>query len=192
MFKKLNTKSLLAVFGVLLVVVVISQLFKSKQGDRNFESQLFTIDTAKVSSITIVPKGSTDEVKIIKSHNTWSLQSKGGTYKAQQGIPKAMLGELLSLRTEQIVGTEKAEWNNFELSDTSSTWVRVEEGKKVVADFRIGKFSFRQPSTMISYIRLANDEKVYAVNGFLAMTYNRNLNDLRDTTRVDANNNSAK
>lgn len=185
MFKKLNTKTLLVVFGVLFAIVLITQLFKNKQGDRNFETQLFTIDTAKVSSITIVPKGSTDEIRLVKSGVTWSLQTKGKTYKAEQSIPKGMLGELHGIKAEQIVGTEKSEWNKFELNDTSTIWVRVDEGNKRTADFRVGKFSFRQPSTMITYIRLANDEKVYAVNGFLAMTFGRSPDEFKAKPQVD-------
>lgn len=185
MFKKLNTKTLLVAFGILLVIVVVTQLFKSKQGDRNFESQLFSIDTAKVSAIIIVPKGGRDEVKLVKSANTWSVQTRGNTYKAEQSIPKAMLNELRSIKAEQITATEESEWNTFELSDTSSIWVRVEEGNKRVADFRIGKFSFRQPSTMITYIRLANDERVYAINGFLAMSFGRNPDELKEKTQTN-------
>jgi len=187
MFKKLNTKTLFITFGLLLAIVVITQLWKNKQGDSNFKSELFTIDTAQVSSITIVPKGSKDEVKLVKSGNTWSLQTTGRTYKADQSIPRGMLAELLSIRADQIAGTEKSEWPQFELSDTSSTWVRVEEKGKVTGDFRIGKFSFKQPNTMTTYIRLANDENVYAISGFLAMSFNRTLNDLRDKTFVDVN-----
>lgn len=187
MFKKLNTKTLIAVFGVLLVVVVVTQLFKSKQGDRNFESQLFTIDTSRVETIVILPKGSKDEVKLVNVNYNWTLQFKGKTYKADQSIPKGMLMELVNLRAERIAATEKSEWMQFQLSEDSATHVKLEEKGKMLADLYVGKFSFQQPNTMTTYIRLANDEKVYAVSGYMAMTFNRDPNDFRDKKLVNVN-----
>jgi hypothetical protein len=187
MFRKLNTKTLLVIFVTLLAIVVVMQLFKSKQSDRNFDSQLFTIDTAKVSTIVITPKGTNEEFRLVRSGNQWSLQWKGKSYLADRSITSGMLAEVLATNAERIAGTEKSEWAQFQLSDSSATKVRIEEGTKTVADFRIGKFSFQQPNSMTTYIRLADDEKVYAVNGFMAMSFNRNPDDLRDKTLVDVN-----
>lgn len=187
MFKKLNTRTLLAIFGVLLAIVIVSQLLKSKQGDRNFESQLFTMDTSRVETIVIFPKGSKDEVKLVNADHNWTLQYKGKTYRADQSIPKGMLTELITMRAERIAATEQSEWSKFELSEDSATHVRLELKGKIMADFYVGKFSFQQPNTMTTYIRLADDDKVYAVSGYIAMTFNRNPNDLRDKTLVNVN-----
>ena len=60
---------------------------------------------------------------------------------------------------------------------------RAEGG--VIADVLIGKFSFQQnPQKITTYVRLYDEDDVYAVEGFLAMTFNRNTNDLRNKTLV--------
>ncbi len=38
---------------------------------------------------------------------------------------------------------------------------------------------------MITYIRLANNEKVYAVKGFLLMTFGKNPNEFKAKPQVD-------
>jgi hypothetical protein len=188
MFNKLNTKTLAITFGILLIVVIAVQLFKGgKQSDRNFASQLFSVDTAKVSSIIITPKGNPGDIKLVRSGNTWTLVSGGKTYKTEKGIAGAMLNELQHMKADRVVATEKSEWTQFEVTDTTSTRVRVEEGDNLTADFRIGKFSFQQPNTMTTYIRLSDNDQVYAINGLPGMTFNRNTNDLRDKTLVDVN-----
>jgi hypothetical protein len=96
-----------------------------------------------------------------------------------------MLNELMTIKADRVAATEKSEWSQYELTDTSSTRVKVEEGGKITADFRIGKFSFQQPNTMTTYIRLSDGDQVYAVNGFPGMTFNRNAGDLRDKTLVN-------
>src|SRR5512145_2891390 len=126
MFNKLNTKTLAIAFGALLVLVIAIQLFKGgKESDRNFASQLFTVDTSKVSSIIITPKGNSDEIKLTRSGNTWTFQSKGKTYKPEKGIVGAMLNELLNIKADRVAATEKSEWSQYELTDTSSTRVKV-------------------------------------------------------------------
>lgn len=188
MFNKLNTKTLAIAFGILLMVVIAVQLFKGgKQSDRNFVRQLFSVDTAKVSSIIITPKGNSGDIKLVRSGNTWTLVSGGKTYKTEKGVAGAMLNELQQIKADRVVATEKSEWAQFEVTDSTSTSVRVKEGNKITADFRIGKFSFQQPNTMTTYIRLSDDDQVYAINGLPGMTFNRNTNDLRDKTLVDVN-----
>jgi hypothetical protein len=145
------------------------------------------MDTSRVDAIVIVPKGSQAEVELVNGDHSWTLQFKGKTYRADQSIPKGILSELISTRAERIAATEQSEWSKFQLSEDSAIHVRLEARGKIVADFYVGKFSFQQPNTMTTYIRLANDDKVYAVNGYMAMTFNRNPNDLRDKTLVNVN-----
>ena len=47
-------------------------------------------------------------------------------------------------------------------------------------DIIIGKYSFKQPQSISSYIRLTEEDKVYEVDGLLSITFNQNANFFRD------------
>ena len=54
MYKKLNIKSLVIIFAILLVLVIIVFYVDSKKGERTFRSNIVDIDTTKVTSIIII------------------------------------------------------------------------------------------------------------------------------------------
>jgi hypothetical protein len=71
--------------------------------------------------------------------------------------------------------------------------VLIKEGKKTTLDMIIGRFNYQPPpqgypgygqqyGTGITYVRNRDDDEVYAVEGFLAMTFNQGFNNWRDQT----------
>jgi len=44
----------------------------------------------------------------------------------------------------------------------------------------IGKFTYRQPGSMTTYVRVSGDNNVYSVNGFLEFSFNHNADYFRD------------
>lgn len=186
MFNKLNFKTLLIIFGSLLVLVILTQLFKIRGSERNFNSQLFTIDTAKISTIYIKPKGVSDEIKIIRNGSSWIIDLKGKNLRADINAINGMLSELAGIKADRIAGTDKSQWTEYEVTD-SAIKVRVEQEGKIVADFLVGKFSYQQnPQKFTTFIRKNSEDETYAVQGFLSMTFGRGINDLRDKTLVNS------
>ena len=183
MFKKLNLKNLLIIFGGLFVLVVILKLCEHSKGDRNFRANFFEIDTAKISSISIISRGSKEEVRIIRSGKLWNLIKKNKSHRAEKSAVESMIIELQNMKPDYVAAMEKSEWPQYQVTDTGSTRVKVEEGKKLVADFLVGKLSFKQYQ-QTTYVRLYNEDNIYAVNGILAMTFNREANDFRDKSMV--------
>jgi len=183
MFKKLNLKKLLIIFGGLFVLVVILKLCEHNKGDRNFRANFFEIDTAKISAISIISRGSKEEVRIIRSGKFWNLIKKNKSHRAEKGAVESIISEIQNMKPDYVAAMEKSEWPQYQVTDTGSTRVKVEEGKKLVADFLVGKLSFKQYQ-QTTYVRLYNEDNVYAVNGILAMTFNREANDFRDKSMV--------
>jgi hypothetical protein len=68
----------------------------------------------------------------------------------------------------------------------------VFEGSKLALDLVVGRFSFQQPRTMNTFVRLFNDKDVYEVDGFLDMTFNQGANIFRDGTVIKSDQNSWK
>jgi len=187
MFKKFNFTTLIIVFGVLLALVVLMKVIQHSKGERNFTSKFFDVDTAKVSTILINPHGSREEVRIVRNGKDWDLIKKNKTYRAEKKAVQPLLYELLNLKPDHLAAMDKSDWVQYQVTDTGSTRVRVEQTGKVIADFRLGKVSFQQYQ-QTSYVRTSNDDNVYAVNGFPAMSFNRSADDFRNKSMIQINN----
>jgi len=188
MFKKLNLTTLAIVFGILLIIVVISQLISNHRGESNFRKQLFEVDSVKISSISIKTKLAKEETLILKDGKNWTVSGNKKTYKVDLGMVRAMVLELYNMKAERLAATDKSEWAIFQVTDTMATHVKVKQGSKVVADFLVGKFSYNQnPQKFNTYIRITGEDEVYAVDGFLAMTFSKRLDDLRNKTLINVN-----
>jgi hypothetical protein len=186
MFKKLNSKTLIIVFGVLLLLVVLLKVVQHSKGDRNFNAKFFEVDTAKVSAIIIKPRGSKDEVHLVRNGREWNLEKKGKTYRVEKNSVQPLLYELVNLKPDHLAAMDKTDWSQYQVTDTAATRVKVEQAGKVVADFFLGKFSFQQYQ-QTSYVRVNNDDNVYAVNGIPAMTFNKSADDFRNKLLVQIN-----
>jgi hypothetical protein len=199
MSKKLNIKSLLIIFAVLLVIVVLVAVRDSKKGDRSFKVDLIPLDSAQVTAITIYPRSyKNNPIKLQKESGTWKLLTGDKSYTAEKNTIKEILNTLIHLKAERVAATDKGKWATFEVNDTSATRVTLGTGKKSAADLYIGKFSYQQPKNpnpsynygqqgkMTTYVRLADDKNVYAVNGFLSMMFNRKADAYRNKTIINS------
>ncbi len=183
MFRKINNKLLLAIFMTLTFLAVVVYIYDQKQGERTFKSELCSVDSAAVTSITIYPKGKgTDMLKLSKEGKGWVILSQKKRYPADSGIMKSILHSLAHITPERVAGTDRSSWKNFEITDSLSARVVIEQGTQVTADFRVGKISFSQDRnaqnyggnqnmSVKSHIRMAGDDRVYVVDGYLSLMF---------------------
>lgn len=209
MFSKLNLKWLVGIFVVLLLLVIIVKIRESSttahNRNRNFTSQLANFDSASVTSILITPKTNAkakikakdNQVRLFKDGTSWKVEGNGKKYNADINLVKSMIGQMLGLRATSIAANGKSKWKEFQLTDSTATHVKFMNGSKTVLNIYLGKFSYKRPAhynpymsqrgSMTSYVRVAGDNKVYGVPGFLAMSFNRQANDLRDRKLISGN-----
>ena len=182
MFRKINNKTLLIIFAILAVVVVAVYFYDQKTGERTFKSELFTVDSAAVTSITIYAKGTTGEfLKLNKTGNGWEIQSKNKKYPADTSTIRNFIHSLVKITPERVAGTDRSSWKEYEITDSLCSRVVVEQGDEVAADFRTGKVSFSQNKSRQNYgnygmevkshVRVSGDDRVYVVDGFLSMMF---------------------
>jgi len=180
--KKLSNKTLLIAFIVLAIVVGAVYLYDSSKGERTFKSELFSVDSAKVSSITIYPKNKTEGLVLSGSGKNWTVKSGGKTFQADTAAVQQIIGAIVRALPERVAATDASGWKALEIDDSASMRVVVAEGSETVADFRLGKVSFsqgnqnrgyggRQNMVVKSHIRVAGDDKVYVVDGFLSFMF---------------------
>lgn len=202
MFNKINIKWLIGSFVVLLLLTVLVILINHSKStvskNRTFQSELTDFDTTNVTRITIIQKTGGEPIDLVKNKDDWKIYAKEQEYNADPLVIKGMLMSLKSLRATRIAANSKDQWKKYEVTDSAATHVMINEGKKVVADIYLGKFSYQQPKnnnpymyqqqgTMTSYVRIAGDKHVYATDGMIAMSFNRQASDFRNRTLIRSN-----
>lgn len=202
MFNKMNIKYLGIVFIVLIAIVLLLIPGRNNKVNKSFDSDLSNFEVADARYITIQPKGSEASVELEKSDDKWLVKEGKNTFNADMNQVGQMLQVLSELKAKRLAAKEKDKWSTYEVTDSLGTRVSVKGEKKVLTDVYIGKFSYKQapPSsnpymqnqqgTMTSFVRLADDKDVFAVDGFLSMTFNRKASDLRDKTITRVNRSS--
>ncbi len=191
----MNFKKISIILAALLLLLVVLKIKDKKQGDRSFKAYVVSIDTSKVDKMSITPKGASDKVELFKNEGLWMLKLNGKDVQANIDIIDELLSQVSSLKTKSVAATSKEKWGDYEVTDSTGTRISINSGKKQLADFMIGKFSYKQPQgqnpyqqqqniQMTSYLRLINENEVYAVDGYLSMMFNRDANSFRENSVV--------
>ena len=103
------------------------------------------------------------------------------------------LNDLINLKADRLVARSEDKWADYSVNDSLGTRVLIKEGKKTTLDLVIGRFNYQPPAggysgygqqygTGITYVRKSGEDEVYAVEGFLAMSFNQGFNNWRDQT----------
>lgn len=181
----MNNKKLLIILVALGLIFLLTQLFNQKK-ERSFKSELVRIDTATVTKLILNSQAD--------AHKETILEKKDGQWVAGQGalnVPvieggvDGLLKELTAINVKSVATQSKERWKEYEIDDSTGSRVQVFAGNKKLVDFYSGKFGFNpQANSMISYIRIAGEPEVYAVDGFQSMSFNPSFINFRDKTIV--------
>jgi len=189
----MNNKTLGIIFGGLIVIAVVIFIFQSGKNERTFREVLVDIDTSAVTEIFIFPKShKPNEVKLYKENNEWRVTlPSGGSAKVTDQRMSSLFSQLLAIQPKRLAARDESKWNELQVDSTGSR-VKVFEGSDLTLDLVVGRFSFQQPRTMNTFVRLYNDKDVYEVDGFLDMTFNQGTNIFRDGTVINSDYNNWK
>ncbi len=183
MYRKINIKILAVIFIVLLVVTVVTQMVDLRKGNRTFKQDLVTVNADEITSLEVYPKSAGGKpVTLKKENDTWTVEADGKAYRADQSAPGSMIAQLNEMKAKSLATSDKDRWKEFEVTDSLGTRVKLYNGSNLAADVIFGKFSYSQPQTMTSYVRLTGEDEVYGVDGMMGMSFNRNMDSFRDKT----------
>jgi hypothetical protein len=196
MSKKFNNKILLSILAGLVVLFVIVKWYQNPRTESTLNADLVDIDTAKVSKILIYPTSENrQEIKFYKEGKDWKVNKGKLTTDPEQNAVKGLLSTFLEIKVKSLASKDKKKWDEYKVSDTTATRVKVYEGSDLVLDIMIGKFNYQQSRnpygnmyggnggvTGTTYVRLKEDNEVYAVDGFLIFTFNQQFNAFRKQT----------
>ena len=184
MFSKVSNKTLVAILLVLITVWGVSTFISKMNKESNFSIPEVEIDSAKISRISIT--GKTDNylpVVFEKSETTWKIVKDNTNVEADENSVQSFISMLRNFKITRLAAKSKEKWNDFQVTDSLGTRLSVFQENEKVLDVIIGKFGFQQRSG-ISYIRFVDDDKVYALDGFIAMTINQGFNSWRNKVVV--------
>jgi len=202
MFNKLNIKALLMVVLLLLLVVFAIRYFDAKKGERTFKSELVNIDSANVDEIVFFPLNNpAKKIEFVRNADTWQLKLNNGFVSADPRVATNLITTLINLRSERVAATDKSQWDKYEVGDSTGVQVQILQKGELVSDLIVGKFSYQQPKEgaqqqnpyqqqkgkMTSYVRLNNENEVYAVDGYLKMNFTMDFNNYRNKAVVSVN-----
>ncbi len=189
MSKKNSNFSLAVVFGALLVAVLVIYFTDLGKNERTFKSNIVDIDTSAVNEILIYPKVKKNKiVRLFKKNKKWFVNvSKTKTDNVPSAKIKSLFDELINIKANRVVSRSPKGWKEYEVDNKKAARIKMVENGDTTLDLLIGKFSFRQPRTMYTYLRLAGEKEVYEVEGFLSMTFNQSIESWRDKRVIFSN-----
>ena len=177
---KFNNKVLGLIFLALLLLYLFKK-FVSKPEVRSFKAYLVQVDTSAVDKIIINPKGNTQEVTLNKTGGIWKASAAGKEYIAEKSIVNSLLTSMLEIKPKRLISKDAAKWTEYELDDQSGTKLQVYSKGQLQESFVVGRFNFdQQARTATTYMRSSEEEDIYSVDGFLAMTFNKDIDAFRN------------
>ena len=193
MAKKFNNMKLLYVFAALLIVFGIVEWYQKKHTESTLNTNIVQIDTAKVTKVLLYPTSEKSvEIEFRKDGKSWKVIKGKIIAEPAQNMPQALLMMLMEIKIQRLASKDKAKWSEFQVTDTTATKVKVYEGNKLALDLLIGKFTYQRTNNPYggmnggggisgtSYIRLAGEEEIYAIEGFLTFSFNQGFNVFRN------------
>ena len=189
----MNNKKLMLVLLVLVGIYGLSQVFSSEK-DRSFNSDLIQLDTAAVNSLVLNTKADGFEtVKLQKENGNWLISKNNFTTKASSNAVNNLFNSLTTIKAKRIVAKNPDKWVDYEVEEGKGSRIQVFENGTVKEDFILGRFNFNQQTrSATSYIRLNNENEVYAIDGMTTMGLTQNFDAFRNKQLVSVNTNDLK
>jgi hypothetical protein len=187
MSKRNNLKPILIVLGGLVAILALIQ-FLDKKSERSFKEYVTEVDTTKVNIIEITAKGEKEPAIIEKDGENWMVSLTNKKVQADEESVKEILKEVAAMKAQKVASTSETKWKDLQVTDSTATRVTIKNGKKVLADFYSGKFSYdRNTRQMASYVRNVKEDETYAVEGYMSMMFNRAKGGFRENSVMVGN-----
>lgn len=184
----MNNKILLGVFGLLLIIYLGSKLFSNNKTS-SFDAQVVLVDTSLIDQLVLYPKSAPGEsITLTKSNGIWKANNGNMEVVAVTNSVNSLLAQMSSIRAKRIVSNSPDKWEDYEVDQNSGTRVEAFSNRNKISDFIVGAFKYDQTTqAATSYIRRADEDPVYSVDGFLGMAFNQSFDYFRNKELLKLN-----
>lgn len=149
-----------------------SRYFAGRRGPL-FETNLIALDLASITAVSIAGEGLPQQELLLKREGkTWIASQGNRSVKANSQAVKPIIDQLSGIESHHIVTKDFSRWNQFGVGQGQGIRVRVFDNEELLEDFLIGNFTALADSTGYTYLRLWEDEEVYAIEGNLGTVFN--------------------
>jgi hypothetical protein len=182
--KKLNNTWLIAALVVLVGAFFVSRFFRAPGLESNLRQQLVQLDTAAITQLRVRPASGGEEISLQREGVNWKVTQGSKSAFADRSAVNAALSSLSALKPLRMVSRKKDKWNDFQVGD-GGTQVAVDEADRQESNLHIGKTNFVQNQQggfggAYTYVRVGDEDEVYAIDGFLESSFNRTYSDWRN------------
>jgi hypothetical protein len=179
MFRNVKNIRLIAILGVLVVVYASMRLFKNTDRSKSFREELVVLDTSKVNRMVITKSGTSFDV--IKTDGEWMVTIPGNKkVEAASSSVRNALGSLLRINPDRIATRDPEKWADYQV-DSVGTRVQVFEDNENVLDLVLGRFGVHGQQQFHTFVRLFEDDEVYAANNFMGISFPSEPNGYRNS-----------
>ncbi len=173
MFRKINATYLIIGIAALVIIIFIVESRDTKT-ERTIRETLISVDTSQISVLEIYSKNEKNQhLKLLKEGNNWKVKLENKSFAADNLMISNLLALLKNLKPQRLAANDREKFAEFQVNDTSAVQVNLQNNGKNLAKLYVGKFSFNQQTRqMTSFVRLSDETEIYAVDGFLRMSFN--------------------
>lgn len=176
----MNNKTLGLIFAGLLALFFISKMFSGNK-DRSFDADVLAFSKDKITKLEVTPKDQ-ETFTIEKNGSDWIGKKGALQVKAMNSTVDPILEIIDKMKILRIAAIDEAKHPSFEIDDvTARASLKIYEGSNPVKEYVIGGFRMNQETRSAkSFIRLANDPKVYVMDGFASFSLSQGFDSYRD------------
>ena len=173
------TQTLAIIFAALLLISAGNYLFSGKSQSKAFSSKIVEFDSASVDKLVIY-RPDKDAIEVSNQNGTWKVKAGDAMYDADPTAVKQALNTALDLKIKSLATRNQEKFTRFQVDDSSGTKVNFQKGDKVLSSLIVGKFNFVSQTEFNTYVRSADSDEVFAVEGFVGSSYNKDMDSWRN------------
>lgn len=175
----------LSFFALLFVVLAcLYWLLEGSAGKKSATEPVDLIsgfDPAAIERVTISDPQS-ETIMLQRSGTGWKVATNDTGYAADTATVQALLTSLADMKTGTVVSRNSKRHALYDLSPETALRVETLDTSGTTADVMIGK---NGPNIFSTYVRIADSDAVYLVDGILKGKVSKTLKEWRDKTVFD-------
>lgn len=180
---------------VILVAVLALYLILQQTTDResNFRTSLPAFDTSAIDRVVISPPGAGNPFSLDREAGTWWVDAGDKKYAADPFSVSALLTSLNGTAVRTVVAGTPDKWEPYHVNEAQATAIDYYNGNDLLSGLMLGRFEYVQPENqmpdqygrrpqgeMLSYLRIADEDPVYVIDGMVALGTGKRTDDYRD------------
>jgi hypothetical protein len=182
--KKINNKILAIALAVLVAIFVLARVFRAPKLEGNVRKELVNLDRTKITEVRIASRDSL--VTLAKDGDKWNVVRNEKKIEADSAAVARLLQTIQLVEASRMASRKKDKWAGFRVDSTGTNVTVYYDGDKE-ADIVVGSFGFNQSPggggqfgqgiSPYTYVRLADEDEVYIVDGYLGASLPTTLRD---------------